>query len=262
MTEAKAGGRWSPGQYGRFGDHRLRPALELFQRVDHAAPREVVDMGCGRGEIARLMADQWPQARVFGLDSSADMLEAAAGTPSRVEWRVADVRDWVPDAPVDVLYANAIYQWVDDHAGLFPRLIGTLAPGGVFAAQMPLSWTQASHRLMREILADGDFGTAELRRELGRRWVEDAEWYYDLLRPLVGELDIWQTEYLQGLAGDDPVLEWVKGTGLRPVLEGLSAGELPRFLERYSAALRAAYPKRPGGETLYPFGRLFIVARR
>jgi trans-aconitate 2-methyltransferase len=262
MAEAKAGGRWDPSQYGRFGDHRLRPVLELLQRVEHPGPRRIVDMGCGRGETARLMAERWPEARVFGLDSSADMLAAAAATPSPVEWQVADVRDWNPEAPVDVLYANAVYQWIDDHAGLFPRLIGTLAPGGVFAAQMPLSWTQASHRLMREILGDGGFGTPELRAALGRRWVEDAEWYYDLLRPCVAELDIWQTEYLQVLSGDDPVLEWVKGTGLRPVVEGLVPDELARFIERYAAALRAAYPTRPGGETLYPFGRLFIVARR
>ena len=260
---ARGGGAWNPGQYLRFGGHRLRPALELFQRVEHDAVGLAVDMGCGTGDIARAMAVRWPEAEVRGHDLSDAMLEAAdaADPQARVSWSKADVRDWQPERPVDVLYANAVYQWADGHETLFPRLLGAMAPGGVFAAQMPMSWPEPSHRALRDILDEHGFGTPELRTRLARKWVAEADWYYDLFRPLVSELDIWETRYIQVLQGRDPVLEWVKGTGLRPVLEVLEGEEKDRFLAAYGARLRELYPRRQGGETLYPFPRLFITAR-
>jgi len=260
---ARPGETWDPGQYLQFGGHRLRPALELFRRVEHDAVRIAVDMGCGTGDIARAMAARWPEAEVRGHDLSAAMLSAAAAADpeARVAWSGADLRDWRPDRPVDVLYANAVYQWADGHEALFPRLLGALAPGGVFAAQMPMSWPEPSHRALRAVLDEHGFGAPELRRRLARKWVAEADWYYDLLRPLASELDIWETRYLQVLEGADPVLEWVKGTALRPVLEALDGGEKARFLAAYGERLRGLYPRRAGGETLFPFPRLFIVAR-
>ena len=258
----RGGGVWNPGQYLRFGGHRLRPALELFQRVEHDNVRLAIDMGCGTGDIARAMAARWPEAEVRGHDLSDAMLEsaAAADPDARIAWSRADLRDWRPDRPVDVLYANAVYQWADDHGTLFPRLLGALAPGGVFAAQMPMSWSEPSHEGMRAVLDEHGFGTPELRTRLARKWVAEAEEYYGLFRPLVSGLDIWETRYIQVLEGEDPVLEWVKGTGLRPVREALEGEEKDRFLAIYSARLRALYPRRESGETLYPFPRLFIVA--
>lgn len=264
MSGNAAGGRrvaWDPDQYHRYSDHRLRPALELLARIDHPSPRLVHDLGCGGGEISRLMAERWPDAAVVGSDSSQAMLDKAAAVSSRVSWEQVDVRTWAPERPLDVIYSNAMLQWVDGHREIFPRLFGSLAPGGVLAVQMPLSWGEPSHRLMRETLEEGGFGSPELRRAVARKWVADAHEYYDLLRPLAEALDIWETRYHQVLTGDDPVLEWVKGTALRPVLEGLAPDELQRFLDLYRARLAEAYPRRPRGETLYPFPRLFIVAR-
>lgn len=264
MSTGREGGSrvaWDPDQYHRYGDHRLRPALELFARVDHPSPKLVHDLGCGGGEIARLMAERWPQASVVGSDSSSSMLEKASAVPSRVSWEQVDVRAWAPAEPLDVIYSNAMLQWVEGHHEIFPKLMRSLAPNGVLAVQMPLSWGEPSHRLMRETLEVGGFGSSELRRGVARKWVADPHEYYDLLRPLAASLDIWETRYHQVLTGEEPVLEWVKGTGLRPILEGLARDELDRFLDIYRAGLAEAYPKRPGGETLYPFPRLFIIAR-
>jgi trans-aconitate 2-methyltransferase len=256
---------WDPGQYLRFADHRLRPSLDLLARVPLRTPGVVYDIGCGAGEQARMMADQWPDATVYGVDSSSEMLEKSAATPSRVTWQQADVRSWQPATPPDLIYSNAAFQWVDGHAKLFPRLVGTLAPGGCLAVQMPLSWSSPSHTIMRQTLEDGGpggtpLGNDALRATVGRKWVDDADEYYDLLTPHTASLDIWETEYLQELSGPDPVLEWVKGTGLRPILNGLSDAERAVYLEEYARRLRAAYPERPNGRTLYPFRRLFIVA--
>lgn len=216
--------------------------------------------------MARAMAERWPDADVIGSDLSHEMLDAAAATPSRVRWEIADIRTWAPAAPVDVLYSNAALHWVDRHDEVFPRLVAALAPGGLLAIQMPLSWGEPSHRAMRDTLArggagGGPLGDDALRARYSRRPVHDASWYYDLLAPLTTDLDIWETRYLQVLDGDDAVFEWVKGTALRPILEALDGNDLDRFVERYKAALNAAYPQRPNGTTLYPFPRLFLVAR-
>jgi len=260
-----AGTRWDPGQYHRFSDHRLRPALELLDRVPLESPGVIYDLGCGSGNVTRLLSERWSSATVYGLDNSREMLEKAAAQPGKVRWMEADIRHWRPDEPPDLIYSNATLQWVESHRELFPRLVGFLKTGGCLAVQMPLSWGAPSHRLMRETLADGGpggkaLGTEQLRRAVGRDWVEDAGAYYDLLTGYARSLDIWETEYLQVLEGDDPVLEWVKGTGLRPILNGLDDREREVFLVEYARRLRIAYPVRADGRTLYPFRRLFIIA--
>lgn len=259
-----AGTSWDPNQYLKFADHRLRPALELLDRVPLQSSQIIYDLGCGTGQVTRLMAERWPAATVYGLDNSQEMLTKAATEPGRVQWIEADISTWSPDEPPDLLYSNATLQWVEGHQDLFPRLVSFLKPGGCLAVQMPLSWGAPSHQLMRETLANGGahgnaLGTAELRQAVARKWVEDAEVYYDLLEDQCRSLDIWETEYLQILAGDDPVLEWVKGTGLRPILNGLGGEERERFLAEYRQRLRTVYPTRANGHTLYPFRRLFMV---
>lgn len=274
-----AGTHWDPQQYLRFSDHRLRPALELLDRVAIRNPAVVYDLGCGTGQVTRLIAERWPSATVYGLDNSKEMLDQASfdaaqdrprqaqderGEPGPVRWIEADIRSWEPEEPVDLVYSNATLQWLDGHRELFPRLLGFLGPGGCLAVQMPLSWPAPSHRLMRATLANGGLGGAQLgdealRRTMDRDWVEAAEVYYDLLVGSATGLDIWETEYLQVLEGPDPVLEWVKGTGLRPILNGLGDEDRARFLSEYSRRLREAYPMRADGKTLYPFRRLFVV---
>ena len=269
---ATAPGPWDPGQYHRFSDHRRRPAVELLARVPPADPGLAVDLGCGSGEVTRLLAERWPGATVQGIDNSPDMLararsgDAGDGAPG-IEWVEADIVAWTPSRPPGLVYANASLQWVDGHEALFPRLLRTLAPAGVLAAQMPLSREARSHLLMHEVLATGGphgtpIGPAPLRAEISRRWVLDPREYFDLLAPAADRLDIWTTEYFQVIEGDDPVLEWVRGTGLRPILNALPAPDLDNFLRAYRQALRDAYPQRPDGSTVYPFRRLFIVAIR
>jgi trans-aconitate 2-methyltransferase len=260
-----AGTHWDPNLYRKFSDHRLRPALELLDRVPLQFPSVIYDLGCGLGQVTRIIAERWLSAAVYGLDNSKEMLAQAAAKPGKVQWIEADLRTWSPDEPPDLLYSNATLHWVEGHRELFPRLVGFLPSGGCLAVQMPLSWEAPSHRLMRETLANGGsdgnaLGTEELRQAVAREWVEGVEVYYDLLAGCTKSLDIWETEYLQILEGEDPVLEWVTGTGLRPILNSLDDKERERFLVEYARRLRAAYPVRAGGRTLYPFRRLFIVA--
>ena len=253
--------RWDPTQYLAFADHRTRPALELLARVAHAAPDLVYDLGCGTGAMVKAMRERWPAAQVIGVDRSDDMLEASRKAVPGARFEAADLAAWMPPTPADVIYSNAALHWLDDHAALFPRLYGHLAPGGVLAAQMPRNFQQPSHALMRE-LADSPAWAPKLTGVLQRDPVAGPEVYYNLLAPLGAQLDIWQVEYLQLLDGPDPVLNWVRGTALRPVLAALSKDDGAAFEAAYAGMLRQAYPAGAGGRTPFPFRRLFIVASR
>ncbi len=253
---------WDPAQYLKFADHRLRPALDLLGRIAADGPRAVYDLGCGAGNVTRLLAERWPQARVVGLDSSEEMLAKARAACPAASFESADLTAWRPPVPADVLYSNAVLHWLDDHASLFPRLIAGLAEGGTLAVQMPRNHDAPSHTCMREAAEAGPWA-AVVVPALRHHPVAEPEVYYDLLRPLVSSLEIWETVYVQALEGENPVVEWTKGTALRPLLQAIEdGGQREAFLADYAARLAAAYPRRADGRTLLPFRRIFIVARR
>ncbi|HSV29025.1 MAG TPA: methyltransferase domain-containing protein, partial [Candidatus Omnitrophota bacterium] len=231
-------------------------ALDLLAHVDADDPALVADFGCGTGNVTRLLGERWRRARVIGVDSSAEMLaEAGEG-----EWVRADIGTWACDRPLDVLFSNAALHWLDDHAVLFPRLMGMLAPGGTLAVQMPRNHGAPSHTCMVEAAQAGQWA-GRLAGVLRPNPVAEPSFYYDVLAPLAARLDIWETEYLQVLDGDNPVVKWTMGTALKPLLDALDEPEKSAFLADYSARIAAAYPKRADGKTLFPFRRLFLVAR-
>lgn len=251
---------WDPGQYLKYGDERLRPGFELLARVGELPAGDLWDLGCGTGAHLRAIAARWPGRRTIGFDSSPAMLAKAAAEPSTIEWREGRIDDWVPETPPALVFSNAVLHWVDGHAMLLPRLLGALAPEGVLAIQMPRNFDQPSHALMRALASEGKWA-ARLRPLLRPEPVATPADYYDLLAPIAGDLDMWETEYQHVLRGPAPVLEWVRGTALRPILEALAPEERAEFEAAYQARLARAYPQRKDGATLFPFRRIFIVAR-
>ena len=251
---------WHPERYLAFDDHRTRPAADLLARVPLSAPERVVDLGCGPGNSTVLLAERWPDAEVIGVDSAATMLAKARDSGLAAHLLEADIADWTPAAPVDLLFSNAALHWLPDHQALLPRLLAHLRPGGVLAIQMPRNFQAASHVTLHQLAAQEPWA-AQLEGLLRPEPVAPPAWYHDLLAPHAAT-DIWQTEYLQALEGEDPVLRWIEATTLRPVLEALDETAGAAFKDAYAALLREAYPRRPDGTTLFPFLRLFIVARR
>jgi trans-aconitate 2-methyltransferase len=249
---------WDASQYSVFLDDRTRPARDLLARVDVDAPRRVLDVGCGPGNSTALLRARWPGAEIVGLDSSPEMLAKARQELPDVEFVEADLRDWVPPAPFDVVYSNATLHWVEDHPTTFQRLWEWVAAGGTLAVQMPANFDQPSHRLMRE-LAASPLWADELEGVLSEEPVASPQTYHRLLSGPGRRVDIWTTEYLQVLTGEDPVLEWVRGSALRPVLDALSDEEAEEFVAAYAASLAEAYPPEDDGSTLFPFRRIFIV---
>ncbi|KMO17152.1 trans-aconitate 2-methyltransferase [Methylobacterium platani] len=253
---------WDAGQYLKFADERTRPAADLLARVPLAAPARAVDLGCGPGNSTALLAGRFPAATITGLDSSPAMLEEARRTLPGVVFVEADLAAWTPEAAPDLIFANAVLQWLPDHAALLPRLAGFLAPGGCLAVQMPDNLDEPSHRLMREVAEEPPFrealaGAAGARTTLGT--VRD----YDAWLSEAGcTVDLWRTTYIHPLPGHRGIVEWVRSTGLRPFLAPLSPEGQAAYLARYEAALRGAYPAQGDGRVLLPFPRLFLVARR
>lgn len=252
---------WSPQVYRTFAWERLRPAIDLLNRVDLSVPNVIYDLGCGAGHITRRLAARWPAARVTGVDNSAAMMEEARRTQSTITWIEADIAVWEPREPADLIFSNAALHWLDNHETLLPRLLEYLRPGGVLALQMPRNHGEPSHTAIFETVDAGPWRD-RLRPLLRLRPVAPPETYAELLLPLVSSLDIWETVYLHILPGENPVVEWTSGTGLRPIMMELEGRERDSFLDDYSTRVARAYPRRDDGLTLFPFRRLFVAVTR
>jgi trans-aconitate 2-methyltransferase len=252
---------WDPQQYARYGEERSRPFFDLVGQVAAASPASVVDLGCGPGALTATLAQRWPGAHVLGIDSSPEMIARTAEFQTdAVSFSLADAADFSA-VGVDVLVSNALLQWVPGHLDLLKRWASELNDGGWMAFQVPANFDSPSHQLMRAVAS-----SPRWRDRLGevlrhREPVARPDAYVDLLADAGMRVNAWQTEYMHVLPGGDPVLEWVRGTGLRPVLNILSGDELARFEASYATLLRDAYPKRPYG-TVFPFRRTFVVASR
>jgi trans-aconitate 2-methyltransferase len=251
---------WDPERYLTYADERGRPFVDLVTRVAAEAPRTVVDLGCGPGNLTRLLAERWPAAKLSGVDSSAEMIEAAQRDHGDVaSFAVGDLRDWqAPAGGVDVLVSNATLQWLPEHLDLLPGLVAQVAPGGWFAFQVPANFGEPVHVIRGELAAEPAY--AEHTRDARVISMHEPEVYLDTLAALGCAVDVWETTYFHQLQGEDPVFAWVSGTGARPTIQALPDGLREEFVEEFKRRLRAAYPQHSYG-VLMPFRRIFVVAR-
>ena len=256
---------WNSEQYLKFANERTQPAVDLAARVALATPRTVIDLGCGPGNSTAVVANRWPAAQLIGLDNSAAMLVAARKHLPAAQWIESDITTWAATAApasVDVIFANASLQWVPEHRVVIPQLLTALAPGGALAFQVPANFDAPPHRLMRELGASDAWRPHFVLSS--REWfVHDAGFYYDTLAPHAVRVELWTTDYVHVLADIDGIVEWYRGTGLRPWLDALpDEATRNRFLADYRALLAPHYSPRSDGRILFPFRRLFVLAYR
>jgi trans-aconitate 2-methyltransferase len=257
---ARSAVTWDPAQYLRFGNERLRPALDLLAQIPLNAPACVVDLGCGAGNVTAILRQRFSDADIIGVDGSESMLGKARGAAPNCTFERADFFQWQPHHKLDLIYSNAALQWVDRHSTLFPRLLSFLAPGGVLAVQMPNMLATPLHQVSRQLAASGEW-SQELGDVIPQPGILSATDYWDILRPQVQSLEMWQTTYMHALQGENAVMEWASGSGLRPYLDRLSDDRKSTFRQAYADAVRSHYPPRADGTTILPFHRLFIVVR-
>ncbi|MDR5825149.1 trans-aconitate 2-methyltransferase [Caballeronia sp. LZ043] len=252
---------WQAAQYSVFEEQRTRPVRDLLSATHAATARTAVDLGCGPGNSTQTLLDFAPDAHITAIDNSADMLDAARKRLPQIAFELADIGAWCTDSLYDLILANASLQWLPDHATLFPSLAARLTPGGRLAVQMPDNLDEPAHQAMRAAAADGPWRGKLKGVERTAR--HGAEWYYTRLKPHCAQVDVWRTTYHHPLEGGiEGIVEWFKGSALRPFLAKLDADEAEAFLDRYREGLRAAYTVQDDGTVLLPFPRLFIVATR
>jgi trans-aconitate 2-methyltransferase len=252
---------WSPERYLRYESERARPFFELVAAIDHPGPRRVADLGCGPGGLTATLLSRWPGAVIWGVDTSEEMVAHAGrrAVVDRLRFVRADVGLWSPPEPVDVMISNACFHWVPDHRRLFDHLLPHLEAGGVLAFQVPNNFEEPSHRTVWQVAEAGPW--SERLRDVHRGAVETPRWYIAELSERGLSVNAWESTYYHVLTGEHPVVEWLEGTTLRPILAALEEGERDAFLESCSKRLAEAYPPRPFG-TVFPFRRIFVVAKR
>ena len=253
---------WSARQYLKFEDERTRPPRDLLAQVPLSEPRRVIDLGCGPGNSTELLIERYPRAEVIGLDSSPDMLRQARERLPKRTFAQADLASWNPQDRTDLLFANAVFQWVPDHPAVLQRLLRALPEGGVLAVQMPDNTNEPALLLMEEVASSGPWAATLAAANAARNDLPSPGGYYDLLRPHCSHLDIWHTVYNHVMAGPEGVVEWFKGSALRPFLAPLDGDMRDGFVAAYTAQIARAYPACFDGKVLLRFPRLFIVAVR
>jgi trans-aconitate 2-methyltransferase len=254
---------WSSKQYLKFENERTRPVRDLLAAVPAAEPRTVIDLGCGPANSTEVLAQCFPDAKVMGMDSSADMIEAARKRMPHVNFELGDIRNWQAAGPFDVILSNAVFQWVPDHETVLPAIVAKLSAGGSLAIQMPDTQEEPPHRMMRELAADGPWAAKLASAADARTTLPSVDWYYSILKPHCSRVDIWRTTYHHVLPGGPAaIVEWFKGSALRPFLDPLDDAEKQAYLARYTAMVEKTHPAMADGTVLLPFPRLFMVATR
>jgi len=256
---------WAPEQYLQFASERTRPCQDLVDRVAIESPGRAIDLGCGPGNSTAVIAKRWPRSEIIGLDGSAEMIEKARRDAPARKWMVGDISQWAQrdDGQFNLVFSNAALQWVEDHAAVFPRLLRRVAPGGALAFQMPANYDAPAHTAMRRLTASttwkAHFGSGGVRE-----WhAHDLPFYYDVLSPHATRLDGWVTEYLHVMPSARAIVDWYKGTGLRPFLDALpDEARRSDFTADYLKEIEKSYPPQADGKILFPFRRLFVIAYR
>ena len=253
---------WSANQYLKFEDERTRPPRDLLAQIPLTNPKRVIDLGCGPGNSTELLIERYPNAEVIGLDSSPDMLRQARERVPHHKFIEGDLTTWMPETDTDLLFSNAVFQWVPDHPQVLARLLGALPEGGVLAVQMPDNTREPALRLMEEVGAEGPWAAAIAKSNAARDDLLRPEQFYDLLRPLCSHLDIWHTHYYHLMANHAAVVEWFKGSSLRPFYAALDGAMREQFIAAYYDAIARTYSVRYDGKVILTFPRLFILAVR
>lgn len=251
---------WEPQTYLRYADIRFRAGLDLIARIPKLDYSTIYDLGCGTGYLTHILAETFPGSQVVGIDSSPEMLAEARRKFPLLNWEQMDIRSWLPGAPPDLIYTNAALQWVPDHQTLLPSLLRKVRDGGVLAMQVPRHFESPSHLGLKDLVMQSEW-RAKLEPLLLAP-VPAPETYWSWLAPHARNLDVWETIYLQVLEGKDPVVNFMRGTALRPFLSALPEAESAKFIEAFSKRMAVAYPPEANGQTLFPFRRLFLVAQR
>ncbi len=255
--------QWDPDQYLKYADERFRPAYDLIAQITLKAPASICDLGCGTGHLTKVLAERWPDSKVTGIDSSEEMLKIAHTISADIKWEKKDIKDWEPKTTkFDLIFSNSVLHWLGDHGSLFKKLLDALNPKGVLAIQMPNNFKEPTHTTAFEIINENIEWRKRLLPYLNHEPVHDFNFYYDVFCKSCSSINAWETTYYHILSGHNPVVEWIKGSFLKPLLDQMSDDEKIIFLEKISNKLLEHYPQQSDGKTILQFKRIFLIGRK
>ncbi|SCH63929.1 Trans-aconitate 2-methyltransferase [uncultured Ruminococcus sp.] len=251
---------WSSSQYLKFKSQRTQPAIDLANRITASSPSNILDVGCGPGNSSQVLKQRFPNASVLGIDSSEDMIRSASQTYRDIEFRLCDAQTELPGLhrTFDVVFSNACLQWIPDHPRLIPSLMEQLVPGGCLAVQIPMNEHEPIHQIIQKIASSPEWKPRFPNPRIF--YTLSPGGYFDLLSKLTRQFDLWQTTYFHIMSSHQDILEWYRGTGLRPYLSVLSQPDQASFESQILKELQAAYPKQENGEIIFHFPRFFFLA--
>ncbi len=250
---------WNPELYMKFRSERTQPSIDLISRIDDINPKSILDVGCGPGNSTQVLANRWPEANISGIDNSESMIAKAAQDYPRQEWQVADAATYCPGKEFDLVFSNAVIQWIPNHANLLARFHNWVSEKGALAIQMPQFWDMPLGKIIRKTGDDARWKdrTGDV---VNLFTIHDYVFYYDQLARLFPRIDIWQTDYMHVLENHEAIIEMMRSTGLKPYLDRLdSEADQKEFEERVLKGIKTAYPKQTNGKVILPFKRMFIV---
>jgi trans-aconitate 2-methyltransferase len=254
--------QWDTSQYLKYANERFRPAFDLIAQITLESPNVIYDLGCGTGHITKVLADRWREARVIGIDSSAEMLVAAKQLDTKIEWVHQDITTWTPAEKPDLIFSNSVLQWVKNHNEFFRHLLDLLNPQGMLAIQMPNNFEEPSHAVAFNMINENSAWKNKFLPFVNHDPIHDYDFYYDVFSENASTINLWETTYFHILEGKNAVTEWVKGSFLRPILEQMSSDEKNLFLSQYENSMALHYPSKKRGKTILPFKRLFLVVKK
>jgi trans-aconitate 2-methyltransferase len=254
---------WDPKQYLKYADERFRPAYDLIAQIPLQSPKIIYDLGCGTGHLTLALSNFWPDAQIIGIDSSNEMLEKAKTLNANISWENQSIENWTPqNGKADIIFSNSVLHWLDNHEKVFIKLIDSLNPGGILAIQMPNNFKEPTHTTAFEIIKSNKDWKSRFLSFLNHEPVHDFSFYYKLFSNGTNFINAWESTYFHLLSGTSPVVEWVKGSFLKPLLDQMPSEDKVKFLKIYTDKIAIHYPSQPNNTTILPFKRLFLVVTK
>lgn len=254
--------QWDSSLYLKYEQERTQPSRDLAARLPQKGVARVLDVGCGPGNSTHVLRRRYPCAYILGTDSSENMIARARQSYPQENWQVLSAPDGFRRLPCDfdVVFSNACIQWIPRHPALISAMMELLRPGGTLAVQVPMNFHEPVHRIIHTVIHLGKWSGLLPQKRIYHTLAPEE--YYAHLSAISSNVSIWQTIYYHSMDSAEDILDWYRGTGLRPYLEQLPAGKKEELEEDILTLLRQEYPMQENGKIIYRFPRFFFTAVR
>lgn len=252
---------WSSEQYLKFKKQRTQPAVDLAERIAADQPKNILDIGCGPGNSTAVLKERFPGADILGVDNSENMIDKAKASYPDLDFRICDITCELDKLDTyDVIFSNACLQWIPNHREFIPAFFGKLNEKGVLAVQIPMNGEEPLFKIMSKVIAEPRWNFSDMNIEINETLLPEE--YFDILSSCTESFDIWETVYYHRMPSIEAMVEWVKGTRLRPYINALDKSNAKLLENEIAERAAEIYGKQKNGEIIFKFRRFFFTAAK